>query len=197
MVGTGKGAENGILFKSAEHLENAHRLTTIVLDKTGTLTKGMPEVTDIVPMPGFSKNDVLQAAISVERYSEHPLAQAITAHGQVLAVEPSQETQEFAALPGRGVQGTVAGQLVRAGTRKFLEESGVLVEAVAARRQEVLEEQGKTVVLIAVNEQLAGMIAVADTLKETSAQAVAELEEMGLVPDLAGIKRVFKARKKC
>lgn len=179
MVGTGKGAENGILFKSAEHLENAHRLTTIVLDKTGTLTKGMPAVTDIVPMPGFSENDVLQAAVSVERYSEHPLAQAITAHGQALAVDLSLDTQNFAALPGRGVQGTVAGRLVRAGTRKFLEESGVRLEE-AAVQQEALEEQGKTVILLAIDEQLAGMIAVADTLKETSAQAVAELEQMGL-----------------
>lgn len=179
MVGTGKGAENGILFKSAEHLENAHRLTTIVLDKTGTLTKGMPAVTDIVPMPGFSESDVMQAAVSVERYSEHPLAQAITAHGQASAVDLSLDTQNFAALPGRGVQGTVAGRLVRAGTRKFLEESGVRLEEAAAQ-QEALEEQGKTVILLAIDERLAGMVAVADTLKETSAQAVAELEQMGL-----------------
>lgn len=179
MVGTGKGAENGILFKSAEHLENAHRLTTIVLDKTGTLTKGMPAVTDIVAMPGFSESDVMQAAVSVERYSEHPLAQAITAHGQALAVDLLLDTQNFAALPGRGVQGTVAGRLVRAGTRKFLEESGVRLEEAAAQ-QEALEEQGKTVILLAIDERLAGMVAVADTLKETSAQAVAELEQMGL-----------------
>ena len=181
MVGTGKGAENGILFKSAEHLETAHRLTTIVLDKTGTLTKGEPSVTDIIAMSGFSQEEVLQAAVSVERYSEHPLAQAITEYGRVLAVEPMQEAQDFSALPGRGVQGTVAGRLIRAGTRKFLEESGVRLEGVTARQQEELEEQGKTVILIAANEQLAGMVAVADTLKETSAQAVAELEQMGLV----------------
>ena len=178
MVGTGKGAENGILFKGAEHLENAHRLTTIVLDKTGTITKGMPEVTDVVALSGFSQTQVAEAAVSVERYSEHPLAQAIVRYGQALGMT-GQAVRAFSAVPGYGVQGIVEDRRVVAGTRKFLNDNGIAADE-AAIQQEALEEQGKTVILVAVDGQAAGLVAVADTVKETSAQAVAELEEMGI-----------------
>ena len=178
MVGTGKGAENGILIKGAEHLENAHRLTTIVLDKTGTITKGQPEVTDVLAMDGFSETAVVTAAASLEKSSEHPLAQAIVKYGA--ARLPSiAAPQAFTAIPGHGVKGVVEGQAVLAGTRKFMQDSGIALGAAAAQ-QEQLEQQGKTVILVAIDQALAGMIAVADTVKETSAQAVAQLQQMGI-----------------
>ncbi len=178
MVGTGKGAENGILFKGAEHLENAHRLTTIVLDKTGTITKGKPEVTEVIVLAGFDEAAVMRAAVSLEKSSEHPLAQAVVEYGREQGVA-GEAVQAFAAIPGHGVQGTVGGQHVLVGTRKLLSDNGVGLET-ARERQEQLEGQGKTVMLVALDRQLAGMIAVADTVKETSAQAVAELQQLGI-----------------
>ena len=178
MVGTGKGAESGILIKGAEHLENAHRLTTIVLDKTGTITKGEPEATDVIAMAGFSEKEVLQAAVSLEKNSEHPLAQAIVKYGEeqdVAIVEP----EEFAAIPGHGVKGFVEGKIVLVGTRKFMNDNGIDL-GTALRQKEQLEQQGKTVMLVAIDKALAGMIAVADTVKETSAQAISELRLLGI-----------------
>ena len=178
MVGTGKGAESGILIKGAEHLENAHRLTTIVLDKTGTITKGEPEATDVIAMAGFSEKEVLQAAVSLEKNSEHPLAQAIVKYGAEQAVAIV-EPEEFAAIPGHGVKGFVEGKIVLVGTRKFMNDNGIELGA-ALRQKEQLEQQGKTVMLVAIDKALAGMIAVADTVKETSAQAIAELRLLGI-----------------
>ena len=178
MVGTGKGAESGILIKGAEHLENAHRLTTIVLDKTGTITKGEPEATDVIAMAGFSEKEVMQAAVSLEKNSEHPLAQAIVKYGEEQAVAIV-EPEEFAAIPGHGVKGFVEGKIVLVGTRKFMNDNGIELGA-ALRQKEQLEQQGKTVMLVAIDKALAGMIAVADTVKETSAQAIAELRLLGI-----------------
>lgn len=178
MVGTGKGAESGILIKGAEHLENAHRLTTIVLDKTGTITKGEPEATDVIAMAGFSEKEVMQAAVSLEKNSEHPLAQAIVKYGAEQAVAIV-EPEEFAAIPGHGVKGFVEGKIVLVGTRKFMNDNGIELGA-ALRQKEQLEQQGKTVMLVAIDKALAGMIAVADTVKETSAQAIAELRLLGI-----------------
>ncbi|NCC85904.1 MAG: copper-translocating P-type ATPase, partial [Clostridia bacterium] len=178
MVGTGKGAESGILIKGAEHLENAHRLTTIVLDKTGTITKGEPEATDVIAMAGFSEKEVMQAAVSLEKNSEHPLAQAIVKYGEEQSVAIA-EPEEFAAIPGHGVKGFVEGKVVLVGTRKFMNDNGIDLGA-ALRQKEQLEQQGKTVMLVAIDKALAGMIAVADTVKETSAQAIAELRLLGI-----------------
>ena len=178
MVGTGKGAESGILIKGAEHLENAHRLTTIVLDKTGTITKGEPEATDVIAMAGFSQKEVLQAAVSLEKNSEHPLAQAIVKYGEKQAVAIV-EPEGFAAIPGHGVKGFAGGRPVLVGTSKFMNDNGVALEA-ALRQKEQLEQQGKTVILVAIGGILAGMIAVADTVKETSAKAIAELRLLGI-----------------
>lgn len=178
MVGTGKGAESGILIKGAEHLENAHRLTTIVLDKTGTITKGEPEATDVIAMAGFSEKEVMQAAVSLEKNSEHPLAQAIVKYGEEQSVAIA-EPEEFAAIPGHGVKGVVEGKIVLVGTRKFMNDNGIELGA-ALRQKEQLEQQGKTVMLVAIDKALAGMIAVADTVKETSAQAIAELRLLGI-----------------
>ena len=109
MVGTGKGAEYGILIKGAEHLENAHRLTTIVLDKTGTITKGQPEVTDIVTLAGISESEILKLVARVEKNSEHPLAQAIVKYAQEQAV-PLEDPESFTAIPGHGVKAVIGGK---------------------------------------------------------------------------------------
>lgn len=178
MVGTGKGAESGILIKSAEHLENAQRLTTVVLDKTGTITKGQPEVTNVVAMKGFDDNEILQAAASVEKNSEHPLAQAIVEYGQQANIV-FEEPADFAAIPGHGVRGHINEKMVFVGTRKFMDENKIDLTS-ALNRKEELEKQGKTVMLVAIGQVLAGMIAVADTVKETSTQAIAELRLLGI-----------------
>jgi Cu+-exporting ATPase len=179
MVGTGKGAENGILIKGAEHLENAHRLTTIVLDKTGTITKGKPEVTDIIALAGFSDKEILRIAALAEKNSEHPLAQAIVHYGQTHDVPLTGEAESFAAIPGGGVSVVIEGKQILVGTRKLMGDNHIEIEA-ALPDIERLEQQGKTVMLLAAGQELAALIAVADTVKEHSVQAVAELERMGI-----------------
>jgi len=178
MVGTGKGAENGILFKGAEHLENAHRLTTIVLDKTGTVTKGQPEVTDIVTLAEFSHTEIVQMAASAEKNSEHPLAQAIVDYGKAQGVSID-NPETFAAIPGQGVKVSIHSKEILVGTRKLLKENAIEFQPFAAQI-EALEQQGKTVMLMAVNQKVAALLAVADTVKDSSAQAVAELKQLGI-----------------
>ncbi|SMD01670.1 heavy metal translocating P-type ATPase [Sporomusa malonica] len=178
MVGTGKGAENGILIKGAEHLENAHRLTTIVLDKTGTITKGEPEVTDIVPFAGLAEAELLRLAVRAEKNSEHPLAQAIVKYGQKQGVSLN-DPESFTAIPGYGVEVTIEGKRVLVGTRKLMLKNNIEFES-AVTQIEQLELQGKTVMLFALENKLSGLFAVADTVKEHSAQAVAELKKMGI-----------------
>ncbi|WP_371379805.1 heavy metal translocating P-type ATPase [Sporomusa aerivorans] len=178
MVGTGKGAENGILIKGAEHLENAHRLTTIVLDKTGTITKGEPEATDVIPLAGLAETELLRLAAGAEKNSEHPLAQAIVKYGQrqgIVLPEP----ESFAAIPGHGVEVTLEGRRILVGTRKLMQENNVEFTAELAAIEQ-LELEGKTVMLFALDGRLSGLIAVADTVKENSAQAVAALKQMGI-----------------
>jgi Cu+-exporting ATPase len=178
MVGTGKGAEYGILIKSAEHLENAYRLNTIVLDKTGTITKGKPEVTDIVPLADLSADEILRIAASVEKNSEHPLAQAIVKYGQeqgLVLTEPA----SFLAIPGQGIKADFANRPVLVGTRRLMRENGIEIEPFIGA-VETLEQQGKTVMFLAVDAALAGLVAVADTVKENSAEAVAQLQAMGI-----------------
>ena len=178
MVGTGKGAENGILIKGAEHLENAHRLTTIVLDKTGTITKGQPEVTDIVTLASLSEQEVLTLAAAAEKNSEHPLAQAIVKRGQEQGLTIA-VTEKFAAIPGHGVDTIINGKQILVGTRKLMRENNIQIEDIMSK-VELLEQQGKTVMLMAVEKQMVGLIAVADTIKENSADAVAELQKLGI-----------------
>ncbi|MGE5507317.1 MAG: heavy metal translocating P-type ATPase [Chitinophagales bacterium] len=178
MVGTGKGAEHGILIKGGEHLENAHKLNAVVLDKTGTITKGEPEVTDLLPAGSLSREEVLRLGATVERGSEHPLGVAIVdrakAEGLALA-EPS----GFAAIPGHGVRGTVDGRTVLLGNKRLMASEQVDVAPLAADLER-LEGEGKTVTLLAVDGRAAGLIAVADTVKEHSAEAVRELQQMGI-----------------
>ena len=178
MVGVGKGAENGILIKSGEALEAAHKLKTVVFDKTGTLTKGEPEVTDIYPNKAFSEEQLLQLAAIAEKNSEHPLGEAILkkAKEKDLKVE---DPELFNALPGYGVEVTYRNGTILLGNRKLMEANNLEINNLEAKMTK-LEESGKTVMLIAVNGQIAGLIAVADTLKNNSAEAVAKLKEMGL-----------------
>jgi P-type Cu+ transporter len=178
MVGTGKGAEHGILIKGAEHLENAHRLTTIVLDKTGTITKGQPEVTDRIALSGFSDQEILQLAASAEKNSEHPLAQAIVKYAQEQRVL-FQTTENFTAIPGYGVQVVIDNRQILVGTRKLMQDHHIAID-MSEKDMMNLEQQGKTVMLLAVEQKLAGLIAVADTVKENSSQAVNELQELGM-----------------
>lgn len=178
MVGTGKGAENGLLIKSAEHLENARRLTTIILDKTGTITKGEPEVTDIVSFGLLSKDELLQLAAAAERGSEHPLGEAIVNSAQEKGLQ-LQDAINFNAIPGHGIQVEVNNQSVLIGNKKLMEKNKVEIDHAISQMEE-LEGQGKTAMLMAIDGKLTGMIAVADTVKETSAEAIRLLKQMGL-----------------
>ncbi|MFZ5946254.1 MAG: heavy metal translocating P-type ATPase [Bacillota bacterium] len=178
MVGTGKGAENGILIKGGEHLENAHKLDTVVLDKTGTITKGKPEVTDIFSINGLDENDLLRIASITEKGSEHPLGEAIVLKGkEVLGNIP--DPQEFKAIPGHGVEAVVDNNRVLLGTRKLMGEKNIPFEHIEDKMGQ-LEEQGKTAMLMAVNSEVAAVIAVADTIKESSLEAIKELQKMGI-----------------
>ena len=179
MVGTGKGAENGILIKSGEALETAYKIKAIVFDKTGTLTYGKPVVTDIELAEGHDTARVFKLAAALERSSEHPLAEAIVAHAKETGVEIP-DVEGFAAIPGHGVEGTVMGRRVAFGNRKLMVREGIDI-ARFEERIGALEGQGKTVMLVGVDgEKLAGMIAVADTLKDNSKEAVARLTKMGV-----------------
>jgi Cu+-exporting ATPase len=179
MVGTGKGAENGVLIKSGEALETAYRVRAIVFDKTGTLTHGKPEVTDIVVAEGVDERTLFAAVAAVERNSEHPLAEAIVNRAKDDSLElPAVEG--FSAIPGHGVEGIVAGERMAFGNRKLMDHEGIDASG-WEERIAALEAEGKTVMLVGTGrERLAGVIAVADTLKPNSAEAVARLSEMGV-----------------
>ncbi len=179
MVGTGKGAENGILIKSGEALETAHSVNAVVLDKTGTLTNGKPVVTDLLPAQGFDETALLHLAASLEKPSEHPLAGAVLAHAKEKGVQPAQ-VEGFAAVFGKGVQARLAGKACLAGNAALLAEAGVEFPGEWQQTINALSEDGKTPLLFAQNGTFAGVVAVADTLKETSIEAVRELQDMGI-----------------
>jgi Cu+-exporting ATPase len=176
MVGTGKGAENGILIKGGEVLEKAQKLDTIVFDKTGTLTKGEPALTDVIAIKG-AENDVLKLAAIAEKGSEHPLGEAILKGAKERGIDVP-DAEEFKAIPGRGVEVKYGGKKVLIGTRKLMTEYGMDI-APHSGRLEKLEHEGKTAMLVALDNEVVGIIAVADTLKENSAGAVRELHNMG------------------
>ncbi len=178
MVGTGKGAENGILFKGGEHLEMTYKINAIVLDKTGTITKGEPEVTDIITTNGMDRQEILRLAAITEKKSEHPLGVAIYENGQkLLGSIPDPEV--FEALPGRGVASAIDGRQIYIGTRKLMTEKNIDTAAVESTIA-ALEDQGKTAMLVAVGHKIEAVIAVADTLKEHSKEAIDSLKEMGI-----------------
>ncbi|MGE5581729.1 MAG: heavy metal translocating P-type ATPase [Bacillota bacterium] len=178
MVGTGKGAENGILIKSGEHLEKAYKINAVVLDKTGTITKGQPEVTDLFPLGGFDRLELLEMAAIAEKKSEHPLGAAIYEHGKKEAGEIP-EPEEFKAIPGQGVEAVIGGKPTLLGTRKLMQENGVALKNSESTATE-LEDAGKTVMFMAVAGELAGLIAVADVVKENSQEAINELQTLGI-----------------
>jgi len=178
MVGTGRGAENGILIRGAEALERAHSVQAVVLDKTGTLTQGKPMVTDLLVAEGHATADVLRLAASLEKGSEHPLAEAIVQYAATQGVELVMPS-DFEALPGHGVVGLVEGHQVMLGNIKLMEEQGIPM-AGWAERAAALSDAGKTPMFVAADGQVVGLIAVADTLKPNSQRAVAKLHEMGL-----------------
>src|SRR5213592_5005915 len=178
MVGTGKGAENGLLIKGGEYLEKAHKLTTVVFDKTGTLTKGHPSVTDVVPVGAISEGEVLRLAGSAEKGSEHPLGEAIvraaTVKGPAL-----KDPKDFEAIPGQGVRATIGNRHILLGNRTLMANAGIPVD-IAENVLHSIEEGGKTAMILAVDGKVTGVIAVADTLKDHSVEAVRALKAMGI-----------------
>ncbi|HEY6103502.1 MAG TPA: copper-translocating P-type ATPase, partial [bacterium] len=180
MAGTGKAAEHGILFKGADAIESASKLTTIVFDKTGTLTRGEPSVTDLRPAAGWSESSLLTLAASVEANSEHPLGEAIVrgARDRGLTV-PAGQAAGFAAIPGHGVEAQADGRVILLGNRRLMQERGINLSA-TEEEAAALEHDGKTVMFVAADGRPAGLIAVADTLKEHSAEAIRILHQLGL-----------------
>ena len=178
MVGTGKGAENGILFKGGEHLEKTHELNAVVLDKTGTITKGQPEVTDVIVFGDFEETALLGWVARAEKSRNirwRKPSWVGTAKGITLA-----DVGTFEAIPGHGIRAEVDGKTVLVGNRKLLRDYGIHIESATRRQMERLEGEAKTAMLAAVDGQLAGLIAVADTVKSSSAEAIALLQGMGL-----------------
>ena len=178
MVGNGKGARNGILFKNAVSLEETGKTDIVVLDKTGTITTGEPRVTDVVPAEGVSENELLTLAYALEKRSEHPLSKAILQKGDELGLYAA-EVSNFMALPGNGLTATLDGAILSGGNLSFLSSRCAVPVGVRAAAEK-LAEQGKTPLFFAKDDRLLGVIAVADVIKEDSAQAVKELQNMGI-----------------
>lgn len=178
MVGNGVGAKHGILFKTAVSLEETGKMSVIALDKTGTITKGQPQVTDLVPVSGVTEEELLTAAYSLERKSEHPLANAILEYSQSRNIQP-EKVEDFQALPGNGLTGVCAGEKLAGGNLALMEKFGKVPDALQ-KQAEQLALEGKTPLYFAEEQKILGMIAVADVIKEDSVQAVKEMQNMGL-----------------
>ncbi|ADU30645.1 heavy metal translocating P-type ATPase [Evansella cellulosilytica] len=177
MVGTGKGAENGILFKGGEHLEKAHKTDTIVLDKTGTITKGEPEVTNVIANDDWEVNSLLALAASVEAHSEHPLGESIVREAKERKLE-LRPVANFEAIPGHGLRAEYDDSVIFIGTRKLMHKHDIDVSEQEQTLRD-LESEGKTAMLISIDNKIAGIVAVADQVKETSLEAVRHLKRMG------------------
>jgi Cu+-exporting ATPase len=173
MVGTGKGAESGILFKGGEHLEKTHSLDVVIMDKTGTITKGKPEVTDFTGDP-----ETLKLLATAEKGSEHPLAEAIVAYAAEQGVEVG-EVDDFEAIPGHGIEAVIEGRKVLVGTRKLMTDNDMDEEAISSEMEQY-EYDGKTAMIVAVDGEIKGVVAVMDTVKESAAEAIASLKDEGL-----------------
>ena len=178
MVGTGKGAERGILIKDAESLETAHKIKTIIFDKTGTLTKGKPEVTDIVPIESISKDELLKLAGSIEKGSEHSLAEAIVKDAEAKQLTFS-KVEKFQAIPGHGVEGTVDGKRIVFGNKRLMDKEKIDVSG-AVNEINKMENGGKTVMMIGADDKLIGLIAVADIIKESALEGLVALQKLGI-----------------
>lgn len=178
MVGSGLGAKNGVLFKTASALEAAGKIDFVILDKTGTVTEGKPQVTDLQPNEEVAKEELLAVAAALEEKSEHPLARAIREHAQKEGLT-YESAEAFSAMPGHGVQGSIHGERAIGGNAVLMQEQGLLTESMK-RAGEALAEEGKTPLYFALGTKLLGIIAVADVVKPDSAQAIRELEGMGI-----------------
>jgi Cu+-exporting ATPase len=178
MVGSGMGAERGVLIRSGEAIQTLKDIKVVVLDKTGTVTKGKPALTDVHALEGFDEAQVLRSAASVEAGSEHPLAQAIVAGARERGLDIP-EVAKFRSITARGVQGEVEGGMVRVGSRRLLTEAGIPPEALESRLV-ILETEGKTAMLVAIGDRPAGLVAVADTIKEDSKAAIAAMQALGI-----------------
>lgn len=176
MVGTGKGAKNGILIKGGDSLETAHKIKHVLFDKTGTITKGMPEVTDVIPFGKASESEVLKIAASIEKSSEHPLADAIVKKANERAISLSPATK-FKAIPGHGIEAKISKKQYYLGNMKLMAKCKIKIDDIKSRMND-LESQGKTVMMLSDGKRALGMVAVADTIKDTSKAAVAELQNM-------------------
>ena len=178
MVGNGMGAKNGIMFKTAVSLEETGKMEIVALDKTGTITNGEPKATDILPAEGISEQELLELAASLEQKSEHPLAKAVLDYAKTQQINLSEVTG-FQALPGNGLSGKWKGTEVSGGNFNFI-SSRAEIPAALKSQSEQLAEEGKTPLFFAKGGQAAGMIAVADVMKEDSAAAIRELKQMGI-----------------
>ena len=178
MVGTGKGAENGILIKSGEALETAYKIKTVVFDKTGTITKGKPILTNLIAYGKYNENELLKIAASVENDSEHPLAEAIVNEAKEKNIE-IKPYEKFRAMPGYGIRATFEDKEVQIGNRKLMENRKINVE-ISQKDYDVLSNEGKTPMYISIDNELAGLVAVADVIKETSKEAIEKLKKMGI-----------------
>jgi len=178
MVGTGKGAEHGILIRSGEALERSHRITTVLLDKTGTLTRGEPAVTDVIATPSYPQEEVLRLAASAEHSSEHPLGQAVVQAASEKGLELSPPS-EFNAIPGHGVEALVEGKKLILGNLRLMKERGLSLNGLEKRADELFA-QGKTVMFLGLDGQVVGIIAVADTLKPKAKEVIEALHKMGI-----------------
>ncbi|HZA71002.1 MAG TPA: heavy metal translocating P-type ATPase [Nitrososphaeraceae archaeon] len=179
MMGAGKGAENGILFKGGEYLEIAKKVKTIVFDKTGTLTKGKPSITDIIDLSGLGEHEILRLAAIAESGSEHPLGQAVVNGAKekgIMVTNP----ESFEAVSGHGLRARYGDHMILIGNRKLMHENSIPVNKDADRSLMAFEMQGKTATLIAIDNKLAGIIAIADTIKENTKQAIDSLKSMGI-----------------
>ena len=179
IVGTGKGAENGILIKSAASLEIAQRLTTVVFDKTGTLTKGKPEVTDIISFDKNQETDVLEVAGTLEKFSEHPLAEAIDTYVEFKKIK-LKDVEDFKAIPGKGIEGKLNSKSAMLGNRSLFKTENIRITEEIEQKISSLEIDGKTVMIIGLNNEIIGAIAVADTLKENVKDAIQKLHKMNI-----------------
>lgn len=178
MVGTGKGAEHGILIKDAESLEIAHKINTIIFDKTGTLTKGQPEVTDIIPIGSISSDELLKLAGSIEKGSEHSLAEAIVKKAEAKQLVLS-KVEKFQAIPGHGVEGVVDGERIVFGNKRLMDKEGIDISSSVKEISE-MENNGKTVMMIGADNKLIGLIAVADIIKESAQEGLKALQKLGI-----------------
>ncbi|HEU4495386.1 MAG TPA: heavy metal translocating P-type ATPase [Rubrobacteraceae bacterium] len=178
MVGTGKGAESGILIKGGEALEGAHKLDTVVLDKTGTLTRGTPELTDVVVEDGISEEELLRLVASAESGSEHPLGEAIVRGAKEQGL-PLAEAEAFEAVSGGGIRARIEGRRVLVGSRRFLSESGVSEDGLLSKGEELARE-GKTPIFVAVDGEPAGLVSVADVVRDEAREAIERLHSLGL-----------------